>query len=439
MFLGGLFLGATTVGWWALARVARLSERLRLQQAELELQRATHEENQRLRVAAARLAAEREADAERMAWIHSAESELRTAFQAMASQTLQQSLQLLGERSQEQFAGMVRAAQTDFQGQQNEFRQVVEPLAKTLDLLGSQVRQLEKERVGAYQGLQREVELLREAHRALNDSAVGLQQALRAPTVRGRWGEVQLRRVVEMAGLVQHVDFLEQPVAAGLRPDLVIHLPQQGRLAIDAKAPMEAFLAASAVSDGPHRQAHLAAHRRSLRQRIQELGQRGYWQQFAGSPDFVVMFVPSDACLACAFEQDPDLFDFALRCHVLLATPVTLLALLKAVALVWRQQQVTDHARAIAACGRELHERLGGFVEHLRRLGKHLDQAVGGYQQAVGALERRVMPAIRRLEEVGVADRRLADLGALAVRAVDEDEGLALQDELPSGARPALD
>ncbi len=405
VFFAGLVCGGLLVWLYAQARSAGLAERLHLRETELARLSRAAEENQQLRIAAARLVAEREADVERLAWIHTADEQLRMSFQALASQILQEGFQALTDRSENKIEHLLSGLQKDWQGQNSELRRVIEPIEKTLTGLDVQVRQLEAERQGAYQGLKQEVSLLRQAHRELRDTTVSLRQALRSPTMRGRWGEVQLRRVVEMAGMVHHVDFEEQPNVDGQRPDMIVRLPHQGILPVDAKTPMDAYLTANASDDEAIRRTALEAHRKALRQRIQELGQRRYWEQFEDSPDFVIMFVPSDGCLGSAFELDPDLLDFALRCRVLPATPITLLALLKAVAHGWRQRQVTENARQIGELGRELHGRLGRFVTHLRNLGKELDQTVGAYNQALGSLERRVMPTVRKLEEVGAATK----------------------------------
>ncbi len=391
IFLLGVALGALVLWLWGRGRLAVLRERLeqsRRQQAEHE---ARLDENQQLRIELATLEARHAADTDRLAWIHTADEQLRASFQALAGEALQQSSQSLLDRSGEQL------------------RHLVAPVEKALDALGTQVREVEKDRRGAYEGLKQEIHLLRDAHGALHSTTVGLRQALRSSTVRGRWGEVQLRRVVEMAGLVEHVDFTEQPTACGLRPDLIVHLPRGGVLPIDAKAPMNAFLEAAEADDETARRPLMDAHLKALKQRTAELGQRRYWEQFDNAPDFVIMFVPNEASLGGAFERDPDFLDFALRHRVLPATPVTLLALLKSVSYGWQQHRVAENARGIANSGRELHARLLVFLDHLRRLGKSLETATTTYNQAVGSLERRVLPSARRLEEAGAAVEELSE------------------------------
>lgn len=377
---------------WNRGRLTLLTDRLERSAERLALQQAGQRENEQLRAELAEAKAQRAADTERLAWIHTADEQLRSSFQALAGEVLQHSSQSLVERSREQL------------------RHAVEPMEKALGTLDGRVREVEKERRGAYEGLKQEIGLLREAHSALQSTTVGLQQALKSSSVRGRWGEVQLRRVVEMAGLVEHVDFTEQLTVEGLRPDMIVHLSNGGVLPIDAKAPMKAYLEATEATDETQRRSSLAAHVKALRQRTTELGQRRYWDQFDSAPDFVVLFVPNEACLGSAFERDPGYLDFALGHRVLPATPVTLLALLKSVSYGWQQQRVAENAREIAASGRQLHDRLVRFLSHLERLGKSLSGSTQAYNQALGSLERRVLPSARRLEEVGAALDTAPDL-----------------------------
>lgn len=382
-FLAGFVLGALVLWLWGRGRVALLAERLaRAQEEQAELAELRRE-TQDLKIELAALDARREADVERQAWIHTADEQLRSSLQGLVGEVVQQSSRILSERSGEQL------------------RQVVAPVERALGALDGQVRELEKERRGAYDGLKQEIGLLREAHGALRSSAVGLQQALKSSAARGRWGEVQLRRVVEMAALVEHVDFTEQPTVDGLRPDMIVHLPRGGILPIDAKAPMKAFLEAAEATDDATRRALLDQHLKALRQRTVELGGRRYWERFERTPDLVVMFLPNEASLGAAFERDPDFLELALRHRVLPATPVTLLALLKSISYGWQQQQVAENAREIAASGRDLHDRLMRFLDHLKRLGKSLEGVTRSYNQAVGSLERRVLPAARRLQDAG--------------------------------------
>lgn len=363
-FLGGLVLGALLLWLWSRARIALLQDRLRRSE-------------------------------------EGAGDELR--FEALAGRVLERSSRELLERSREQLESIGGTLRADWAGQRETLRHLIEPVDKTLGELGGQVRALERERQGAYEGLRQEIQLLRQAHGELRNTTVTLQQALKSSRARGRWGEVQLRRVVEMAGMTEHIDFVEQPTAEGVRPDMIVHLPGRGVLPVDAKAPMSAFLEATAATDETARRGHFDDHLKALRQRTVELGQRRYWDQFDATPDFVVMFLPYEASLGSAFERDPDFLDFAMRHRVLPATPVTLLALLRSVAYGWQRQRVAENARQIAQLGRELHDRLGRFLDHLRRLGQGLGSAVRAYNRSLGSLERRVLPAARRLGDTGAA------------------------------------
>ena len=382
-WLVAVAIGGGLAGLWQQARVVRLRERLNAAERDLASARTAEADAAALRVEVAQLHATRDADAERLAWIHTADEQLRGSFQNLASSVLEQHGERLEHRAHARVAPLVTG------------------LEKTLDSLGHEVRTLETSRQEAYAGLHKEIALLRDAHRQLRDSAGGLAAALRSPNVRGRWGEVQLRRVVEIAGMVEHVDFSNQPQLDALRPDMVVHLPDGAAIPVDAKAPMAAFLAAAEAETAQQRRTQLDAHTRALRARIVELGSKAYWRHLEHSADFVVMFLPNDASLATVFERDPDLFDFAVRHRVLPATPITLIALLKTVAYGWQQHHVAKNARVIAGLGEELHERLGRFVSHLQGTGQGLESAVRAFNRSVGSLERRVVPAARRLREAG--------------------------------------
>jgi DNA recombination protein RmuC len=241
--------------------------------------------------------------------------------------------------------------------------------------------------------------------------------ALRAPATRGRWGEMQLRRVVEMAGMVEHCDFEEQVSVAGddgpLRPDLVVRLPGAKQVVVDAKVPLQAFLDANDATDEVSRKAHLVSHARQLRTHVDALSKKAYWRQFDDSPDFVVAFVPGDPLLAAALEHDAALLEHAVASHVLLATPTTLIALLRSVAYGWQQEALAENARDVQRMGRDLYKRIATFGEHLARTGKGLNTAVDAYNKAVGSLERQVLPQARRFQELGLVGGAEKEIGAL--------------------------
>ncbi len=229
---------------------------------------------------------------------------------------------------------------------------------------------------------------------------INLSQALKSHTVRGKWGEIQLRRIVEMAGMVEHVDFVEQASTDEGRPDMIIYLPQEGILPVDAKAPLDAYLEAMTTSSDEVMERKLAEHVHALKSRINELGRKSYWQQFPDSLEFVVMLVPNDACLNVAFEQDPGILEYAMNMRILLATPTSLIGLLKTVAYGWSQLHIAENAQNIAIQGKELYSRLLKFFEHIFKTGKALDGAVKSYNEAVGSLESRLLPAAGKFRDL---------------------------------------
>jgi DNA recombination protein RmuC len=294
-------------------------------------------------------------------------------------------------------------------------------VAQAVRNVGETVHRLEEDRKHAFGGLERELRMLHETHETLRTETGNLVSALRNPTTRGRWGEMQLRRAIEMAGMVRHCDFVEQSTVATddgrLRPDVIVHLPGSKRAVLDAKVPLHAYLAAIEATDDAVQTARLKDHARQVRAHIDTLASKAYWSQFPESPDFVVMFVPGDQLLAAAFEHEPALMEHAVANRVLIATPVTLIALLRSIAYGWQQEHLAENARQIAAAGRALHERLGTFAGHLRKLGTSLDRAVGAFNEAVGSYDARVMPAARRLSELEVADDDVPRVAAVERRA----------------------
>jgi DNA recombination protein RmuC len=281
----------------------------------------------------------------------------------------------------------------------------------SLDRLHDQMRDLEHNRVSWQSQLRQQVEDVRHSTEALRRETASLSTALRKPQVRGRWGELHLRRAVEMAGMVDRCDFQEQVSARTddglLRPDLVVNLAGGKHVVVDAKVPLDAFLDATSADSDEERDAHLARHARQLRQHVDTLGGKAYWRTLPATPEFVVLFVPGESFLSAALEAEPSLLEYAARRQVVLATPTTLIALLRTVAYAWTQQALADKAREIHELGRELHERLGTMGGHLDKLGRALTGAVGAYNRAVGSLETRVLVSERKFTELEVGNDEL--------------------------------
>ena len=291
-----------------------------------------------------------------------------------------------------------------------------DPIHEALARMDAQLQCLERDRQQARGALDEQLRTLAAGQDRLRTETGALVSALRQPQTRGRWGELQLRRVVELAGMTAHCDFVEQASVVGsdglLRPDLVVQLPGGKQVIVDAKAPLTAFLDAYEARDETTRTQQLAAHARLLREHVRRLSAKAYWDQFETAPDFVFLFLPGEHFYSAALEADPSLLEEGARQSVLIATPTTLIALLRAVAYGWQQERVADDARAVAQLGRELHRRLETFAEHLQRVGVRLRGAVGAYNDAVGSFEHRVLPGARQLAEHGVVstERELAAL-----------------------------
>jgi DNA recombination protein RmuC len=313
-----------------------------------------------------------------------------------------------------------QVAQGDLDQRKVAIEHLLEPLSDLLGKYEAGLRDVEKTRQEAYVGLREQVKALNDSQQRLQAETRNLVTALRSPATRGRWGEMQLRRVVEMAGMLEHCDFEEQVTAVGeegrFRPDMVVHLPGVKQVVVDAKVPLQAFLDANDATDEESRRVHLVNHARQLRTHVDSLTKKSYWQQFENSPEFVVAFIPGDPLLAAALENDPSLLEHAMASRVMLATPTTLIALLRTVAYGWQQESLAENAREVQHMGRDLYTRLANFGEHLARTGRSLTGAVESYNKAVGSLERKVLPQARRFKELGVVgggDKEIPDLEQL--------------------------
>jgi DNA recombination protein RmuC len=321
--------------------------------------------------------------------------------------------------------------------QRFDIESLVGPMRETLARVEQQLRDSDNARTRSHAELAQQVEFTRRGADQLREQTAALVTALQRPEARGRWGELQLRRVVELAGMAAHVDFDEQVVTGGLRPDMVVRLAGGKNVIVDSKVSLAAYLEAASAADDATRQARLAAHARHLRTHVDQLGSKAYWTLLPETPEFVVMFIPGEAFLAPALEQDPALLEYALARRVHIATPTTLVSMLRTVQYSWQQQALSENARVVFDLGRELYDRLSGMGKHLDKLGKQLTSAVGAYNTAVGAMESRVLVSARKLASLGVIDGELAAPEAVTepTRALSAPELVAGEAELETTAR----
>jgi DNA recombination protein RmuC len=359
-----------------------------------------------LAAARARLEGQTLREADRAAFAHQAEAHLRNSFSALAGETLRANSELFLTLAREALGRDQALAQSALKERELAIAQLLEPLKGALERTEAQAEALERQRRESLGELRSQIETLASGQTQLSRETRNLVTALRRPEVRGRWGELTLRRVVELAGMVEHCDFTEQlSVVADegtLRPDLVIHMPEARDLVVDAKSPLDSYLEALEAQSEEQRQGALKRHAQQVEARVRELASKSYWAQFDTSPDFAVLFLPGDQFLAAALAERPELLENALKQSVIIATPSTLVALLKAIAYGWRQSVAAQNAATIRQLGEELYRRLGTFAGHLGRLGQRLGAAVEAYNGAVGSLERQVLPQARRFTELGV-------------------------------------
>jgi DNA recombination protein RmuC len=347
---------------------------------------------------------------EREIAFEAANAQLTRAFTELANQSLKSNSENFLRLAEQNLGAQQEKAKHDLGEREKAVENMVKPIQKALEAAQKQISELEKARSEAYGSIRSQLGAMQDSQNSLRQETQNLVNALRRPEVRGRWGEITLRRLVELAGMVEHCDFQEQVHSVGegqiIRPDMIVRMPDQRELVVDVKTPLDAYLEAVEAENDTQRKLGLERHAKNVRAHIRMLASKTYWEQFDESPEFVILFIPGDQFLSAALNEEPDLIEYALSKQIILATPTSLVALLKAVAYGWRQLALADNAKEIRVLAEDLYGRLATFVGHMNRVGRQLASSVDHYNKAVGSLERNVLPGARKFVELGVHEKK---------------------------------
>ena len=360
---------------------------------------------QKLASIEAKYVAEIKAADDKLKLLEEARDSLKDSFKALSADALSKNNESFIKLAEENLKKHQQSAKDDLEKRQLAITKTVEPVSQTLKTFSERVNKIEERRIESEGSIKKELQKLSEMHLRLDQSTNSLVQALRAPQVRGQWGEMHLRRTVEMAGMINYCDFEEQSSVETdegqrQRPDMLIRLPNERRVVVDSKVPIAAYLDALETDSSEVQSERMKAHARHLRTHIKDLSTKAYWSQFDNAPEFVVLFIPNEAIFSAALEEDPSLIELGVENKVILATPTTLIALLKAVAYGWQQEAITREAKEIAALGREIYDRLSVVIGHFVKLGKSIDQSVGNYNKAMNSVDSRLMVTARKFESL---------------------------------------
>ena len=358
----------------------------------------------------AQICSEEQLRDERALALEQAEQRLTNAFSQLANQSLEQNSDHFLRLARENLGKHQERAKAELGERERAVADLVKPIQTALNKTQEQIAAIEKQRHESFGSITAQLELMSQNQQALQSETRNLVTALRRPEVRGQWGELTLRRIVELAGMVEHCDFIEQAHTStddgAMRPDMIVRLPERGEIIVDVKTPLDAYLMAAEASDETDRAAALKRHTRNVNERVRELSRKAYWNQFDRSPEFVVLFIPGEQFLTAALTENPTLLEDAMREKVIIATPTSLVALLRAVAYGWRQLTLAENAEQIRELAQEMHSRLATFTDHLIRVGKQLDGSVKAYNNAIGSLERSVLPNVRKFTELGLPEKK---------------------------------